>query len=117
MCILQCTGKAKPSDHEGFSRLCEKIMQDGGDYSVIIFGDHAWSACASWFPKEKVINHGSIAHESRIRNNWHREQARDDFLITVNRAGHQHFFPVPNRSHLWILKKQIICKLGMTLIK
>ena len=66
--------------------LCEKITQDGGDHRVIIFGDHAWRACASWFPKEKVINHGSIAHGSRIRNNWHREQARDDFLITVDRA-------------------------------
>ena len=30
--------------------------------------------------------HGSIAHGSVIRNNYHREQARDDFLITVDRA-------------------------------
>jgi hypothetical protein len=41
---------------------------------------------ASWFPKEEVINHVRIAHGSLIRNNWHREQARDDFLITVDRA-------------------------------
>jgi hypothetical protein len=67
-------------------KLCEKITQDGGNYRVVLFGDHAWSACASWFPKEKVINHVRIAHGSLIRNNWHREQARDDFLITVDRA-------------------------------
>ena len=37
-------------------------------------------------PKKKVINHVSIAHGSQIRNNWHREKARDDFLVTVDRA-------------------------------
>ncbi len=67
-------------------KLCEKITQDGGDYLVVLFGDHAWSACASWFLREKVINHVSIAHGSWIRNNWHKKQARDDFLITVDRA-------------------------------
>jgi hypothetical protein len=67
-------------------KLCQKIMQDGGDYRVIIFGDHAWRACTSWFPKKKVLNHGSIAHGSVVRNNYHREQARDDFLATVDRA-------------------------------
>jgi hypothetical protein len=67
-------------------KLCEKITQDGGDYRVVLFGDHAWSACANWFPVKKVINHVSIAHGSVIRNNWHREQARDDILITVDRA-------------------------------
>ena len=40
----------------------------------------------SWFPKKKVLNHGSIAHGSVVRNNYHREQARDDFLATVDRA-------------------------------
>ena len=30
--------------------------------------------------------HGSIAHGSVVKNNWHRVQARDDFLITVDRA-------------------------------
>jgi hypothetical protein len=67
-------------------KLCEKITKDGGDYRVVLFGDHAWSACANWFPAKKVINRESIAHGSVIRNNWHRENARDDFLITVDRA-------------------------------
>jgi hypothetical protein len=67
-------------------KLCQKITKDGDDYRVVLFGDHAWSACASWFPKKKVINHVSIAHGSRIRNNYHREKARDDFLVTVDRA-------------------------------
>jgi hypothetical protein len=66
--------------------LCEKITQDGGNYSVVLFGDHAWSACANWFPAKKVINRESIAHGSVIRNNWHRENARDAFLVTVDRA-------------------------------
>ena len=26
-------------------KLCEKITQDGGNYRVVLFGDHAWSAC------------------------------------------------------------------------
>ena len=47
-------------------KLCEKITQDGGDYRVVLFGDHVWSACASWFLKEKVINH---VHGSVIRSN------------------------------------------------
>jgi hypothetical protein len=67
-------------------KLCEKITQDGGDYRVVLFGDHVWSACANWFPREIILNCESIAHGSVIRNNWHREQARDDFLITVDRA-------------------------------
>ena len=67
-------------------KLCEKITQDGGDYRVVLFGDHAWSACANWFPAKKVINRESIAHGSVIRNNWHRENARDAFLVTVDRA-------------------------------
>jgi hypothetical protein len=73
---------AKKSDPivKGFhEKLWEKITQDGGNYCVVLFGDHAWSAC-------NVINHVSIAHGSVIRNNWHREQARDDFLITVDRT-------------------------------
>jgi len=53
-------------------KLCEKIVQDGGDYPVVLFGENAWDACKSWFPKAKVLNHGSIAHGSLIRNNWHR---------------------------------------------
>jgi hypothetical protein len=53
---------------------------------VVLFGDHAWNACGNWFPKERVLNHGSIAHGSVVRNNYHREQARDDFLVTVDRA-------------------------------
>ena len=94
-------------------KLCEKIAQDGGDYRVVLFGDHTWCAWANWFPVEKVINHESIALGSVIRNNWHRENARDAFLITVDRA--LAFLSVPNRSHSWILKKQIICTLlGMT---
>jgi hypothetical protein len=48
--------------------LCEKITQDGGDYRVVWFGDHAWSACVIWFPAEKVINHESIAHGSVKRS-------------------------------------------------
>ena len=67
-------------------RVCERIMQDVGDYRVIIFGDHAWNACQDYFPREKVLNHGSIAHGSVIGNNWHREEARDNFLLTVDRA-------------------------------
>jgi hypothetical protein len=78
--------KSDPIMKDFHEKLCEKITQDGGDYRVVLFGNHAWSACANWFPVEKVINRGSIAHGSLIRNNWHREQARDDFLITVDRA-------------------------------
>ena len=47
-------------------KLCQKITQDGGNYCVVLFGDHVWSACASWFLKEKVINH---VHGSVIRSN------------------------------------------------
>ena len=87
MCHLERDSEEERSNHEGLScESMQKITQDGGDHRVIIFGDHAWRACASWFPKEKVINHGSIAHGSRIRNNWHRENARDAFLVTVDRA-------------------------------
>jgi hypothetical protein len=28
-------------------KLCENIMQDGGNYRVVLFGDHAWSACTN----------------------------------------------------------------------
>ena len=105
MCILQCTGKAKQSDHEEFlhEKLCEKITQDGGNYRVVLFCNHARDACANWFPAEKILNHGTIAHGSVIRNNWHREQARDEFLVTVW-TGHRHSFPLQNRFHLSTLK-------------
>jgi hypothetical protein len=66
--------------------LCEKITQDSGDYRVVLFSDHAWSACTNWFPRENILNCESIAHGSDIRNNWHRENARDAFLVTVDRA-------------------------------
>jgi hypothetical protein len=78
--------KSDPIMKDFHEKLCKKITQDGGDYCVVLFGDHAWSVCANWFPAEKVINRGSIAHGSVIRNNWHWEQAWDDFLITIDRA-------------------------------
>jgi hypothetical protein len=78
--------KSDPIMKDFHEKLCKKITQDGGDYCVVLFGDHAWSACANWFPAKKVINRGNIAHGSVIRNNWHREQAQDDFLVTVDKA-------------------------------
>ncbi len=68
--------------------LCERITQEGGDYRVVIFGEHAWKARKDWFPAEKVLNHDRhyIPHGSVVKNNWHREKGRDNFLLTVNRA-------------------------------
>ena len=61
---------------------------------VVLFGDHAWDACTNWVPAEKILNRGRITHGSVIRNNWHMEKARDDFLSLW--TGHPHSFPLQN---------------------
>jgi hypothetical protein len=70
------------------AKLCKRITREGGDYHVVIFGEHAWEACKDWFPAEKVLNHDRhyIPQGSVVKNNWHREKGRDNFLLTVNKA-------------------------------
>jgi len=55
--VLRRTSKEERSNHEGLScESMQKITQDGGDYRVVLFVDHAWSAWANGFPAKKVIN-------------------------------------------------------------
>jgi len=64
--------------------LCKKITTDGGDYRVILLGDHAWGACRDWFMQEKILNVTAIPHGSFIKNNYHYQWQRDAFASTMD---------------------------------
>ena len=79
--ILAVTDPIVKKFHEN---LCKKITTDGGDYHVILFGDHAWGACRDWFMQEKILNVTAIPHGSYIKNNYHYQWQRDAFASTMD---------------------------------
>ena len=50
-------------------RRYAKILEEGGNYCIIIIGKHAWDACREWFPEEKILNQRNTPHGSCIRRN------------------------------------------------
>jgi hypothetical protein len=66
--------------------LCRKITADGGDYRVVLFGQHASNSCKDWFPQEKILNREAIPHGSYIRNNFPNSTQRDSFAFTLDLA-------------------------------
>ena len=83
-CVLQQTGSVDRSNlWKKYERLCAKILEEGGNYRIIIIGKHAWDACRERFPEEKILNQRNTPHGSCIRRNNHFKSECDSFFIHI----------------------------------
>ena len=99
-CILQQSSTVDWSNCKKFhERLCNKILDEGGDYRVIIFGVHAWDACREWFPREKILNQQNILHGCHIRRNMH--YTKWTWLFSIH-IGCWHGFWKTSHTNQWL---------------